>query len=273
MILLCVHGYPLFAQELYPYTEPASNMPSRSVSVKYSVMTEKGVHTGNKILQRHSPEVMLGLNKNWMVHGAVSFSNMHQPGFTFESARMYAKYRFLSMDGVHKHFRMAAFSAGSYSRNHLDHNELNIMGDQSGVQAGLIATQLLNRTAISATGSYMEILDGDRWNKIYPQVHAFRAFHYSLSAGYLLFPIEYRDYDQTNVNLYAELLGSRNLDYPAEKYFIDMAPSIQFIFKSVGKLNIGYRFQLAGDIYRLSERSFMISYEHIFLNALRRKRS
>lgn len=248
-------------------------MPAHSISLKHGAMFEKGVHTGNKILQRHSPEIMLGLNKNWMVHGAVTFSNMHQPGFIFESARFYAKYRFLSKDGVHRHFRMAAFGAGSYSRNHLDHNELNILGDQSGVQVGLIATQLLNRTAVSATGSFVEILDGDRWNKIYPPPYAFQALNYSVSAGYLLFPVEYKNYDQTNVNLYAELLGSRNLDYPAEKYFIDLAPSIQFIFKSVGKLNIGYRFQLAGDIYRLSERSFMISYEHILLNALRKKRS
>ncbi len=85
---------------------------------------------------------MFGLNKNWMVHAAVSVSDMHEEKFIFESLRLYAKYRFLSIDDVHKHFRMAAFGAASYSRNHLDHNEINLMGDQSGVQAGLIATQL-----------------------------------------------------------------------------------------------------------------------------------
>lgn len=260
------------AQELFPYSEPASNMPAHSISIRHGVMLERGVHTGTKILQRHTPEIMFGVNRKWMLHAAASFSDMHQESFIFESARVYAKYRFLSEDGVHRHFRMAAFAAGSYSRNHLDHNELNLMGDQTGVQAGLIATQLLNRVAFSATGSVIEILNKDRWNKIFPQPYSWRALNYSLSAGYLLFPVVYRNYDQTNVNLYAELLGSRNLEWPSEKFFIDLAPSVQLIFKSTGKLNLGYRFQLTGDIYRLAEKSFMISYEHIFLNALRRKK-
>jgi hypothetical protein len=96
--------------------------------------------------------------------------------------------------------------------------------------------------------------------------------NYSLSAGFLLFPLEYTDYNQTNVNLYAELLGSRNINFPSERYYVDLAPSIQFIFNSTSKLNLGYRFQLSGDIDRMANKSFMISYEYIFLNALRKKK-
>jgi hypothetical protein len=103
--------------------------------------------------------------------------------------------------------------------------------------------------------------------------YAWQAVQYSLSAGYLLLPFRYRSYNQTNVNLYAELLGSRNLGVPAETYFVDLAPSIQFIFSSTAKLNLGYRFQLSGNINRLANRSVMVSYEHIFLNALRKKKS
>lgn len=260
------------AQELYPYTEPASNMPSGSISLKLTSMFEKGVHSST-LMQRHMPEVMLGLNKKWMVHGALTFSNMHQRQLAWEGARVYAKYRFLSVDDVHKHFRMAAFGAAAYSRAHLDHNELNLMGDHSGVQYGLIATQLSNKFAFSGTGSILEVINRERWIKNDTSAYAFRAFQYSLSAGFLLLPVTYRDYDQTNVNLYAELLGSRNLNFTKEKYFVDLAPSIQAIFRSTGKLSVGYRFQLAGDVYRLSKRSFMISYEHILLNALRHKKT
>lgn len=260
----------LFAQELYPYAEPASNMPAKSFSLKNASMFERGVHS-NRILQRHMQEAMFGLNKEWMVHVGTTLSDMHSSAFKFESARIYAKYRFLSNDKVHQHFRMAAFGAASYSRNHLDHNEINLMGDQSGVQLGLIATQLWNKFAVSATGSWVEVLDKERNNKITPQQFAFRAAQYSLSAGYLLFPLEYSSYDQTNVNLYVELLGNRNINFPAEKYFVDLAPSVQFIFNSTSKLNIGHRFQLSGDIYRLANKSYMISYEHIFLNALKKK--
>ncbi len=165
-----------------------------------------------------------------------------------------------------------SFFPKSYcSRNHLDHNEINLMGDHSGVEIGLIATQLWNKIAISGTGSYAEVLDKERWDKVHQGHYAFKAFKYTFSAGYLLFPLEYTDYKQTNVNLYAELLGSRNVDFDLEKYYLDLAPAIQFIFNSTSKLNLGYKFQLSSDIYRLSKKGFMLSFEHTFLNAFQKK--
>ncbi len=235
-------------------------------------MVERDLHD-DRLMQRHMPEIMFGLNKTWMVHAGLNFSNMHQNKLIWEAVKTYAKWRFLSIDDVHKHFRMAAFGSAVYSRNNLEHNEINLpQGDQSGVQAGLIATQLSNKLAISASGSWNEVLDKKRSSKTYDQVYAFRALNYSLSAGFLLFPLEYTDYNQTNVNLYAELLGSRNINFPSERYYVDLAPSVQFIFNSTSKLNLGYRFQLSGDITRMAEKSFMLSYEYIFLNALRKKK-
>ena len=267
-LLFIIH---LNAQELYPYTESASNMPSKSLSLKLSAMFGKGLHS-DRILQRYTPEVMFGFNKKWMVHTSISFSDMHKNSFYFESARLYAKYRFLSIDDVHKHFRMAAFGVASYSRNHLDHNEINLSGDQSGVQAGIIATQLWNKLAISGTVSATEVLDEERGKETVVPIYAFQSLNYSLSAGYLLLPVEYTSYKQTNLNLYVELLGGRNLDYDLEKYYVDLAPAIQLIFNSTSKLNLGYRFQLKSDIYRLMKNNFMISFEYIFLNALRNKK-
>ena len=257
-------------QELFPYTEPASNMPAKSMSLKMGAMLGKGVH-GNGIDQRYTPEVMFGLSKKWMVHAAFTFSNMYESFYYYESARVYAKYRFLSNDDVHKHFRMAAFATAAYSRNHLQHNELNLMGDHSGIQAGLIATQLWNKLAVSGTASIVEVLDEKRNDK--PQEYAFQSLNYSLSAGYLVLPREYTDYNQTNLNIYAELLGGQNLDWEYEKYYLDLAPSLQLIFKSTSKLNLGYRFQLKSDIYRNMKNSWMLSYEYIFLNALKKRSS
>lgn len=258
------------AQELYPFTEPASNMPSKSMSLKMGAMYGKGIDD-NRIEQRYTPEVMFGLSKKWMVHGAITFSNMYEKSLYYESARIYAKYRFLSNDDVHKHFRMAAFATAAYSRNQLQHNELNLMGDHSGVQAGIIATQLWNKLAVSATISETEVFDWKRANEDWSKQYAFEALNYSLSAGYLVFPLEYKDYDQTNLNIYAELLGGRNLDWKYEKQFLDLATSMQLIFKSTSKLNLGYRFQLKSDIYRNMKNSWMITYERIFLNALKKR--
>jgi hypothetical protein len=87
-----------------------------------------------------------------------------------------------------------------------------------------------------------------------------------------MLPVEYKDYSQTNLNLYVELLGGRNINFPDEKYFVDLAPAVQAIFNSTAKLSAGYRFQLSSDIYRLTKNSFMVSFEYLFLNALRKKR-
>lgn len=270
--ILILFTIKLNAQELYVFSEPASNMPGKSLSLKLGTMYGKGVHS-KRILQRYMPEVMFGLNKNWMVHTSATFSDMHQPAFIFESARLYAKWRFLSVDDLHKHFRLAAFGAATYSRNHLDHNEINLMGgDQSGVQAGLIATQLWNKLAVSGTVSLNEIIDKERRKKLSPEQYAFSSVNYSISAGYLVLPKEYTSYKQTNLNLYFEILGSKNLNWTEDKYYVDFAPAIQLIFNSNSKLNMGYRFQVAGDIYRLMDKSFSISFEHTFLNALKKKR-
>src|SRR4030095_4874900 len=270
LLLSVVLASITYSQELFPFTEPASNMPAKSMSLKMSAMLGKGVH-GNRLEQRYSPEVMFGISKKWMLHAGLTLSNMYENFYYYESARIYAKYRFLSKDDVHKHFRMAAFATAAYSRNQLQHNELNLMGDHSGVQAGLIATQLWNKLAVSGTASIIEVFDEARDNK--PQEYAFQTLSYSLSAGDLVLPFDYKNYNQTNLNIYAELLGGRNLDWEYEKYYLDLAPSVQLIFKSTSKLNLGYRFQLKSDIYRNMKNSWMISYEYIFLNALRKKSS
>jgi hypothetical protein len=247
-------------------------MPANSVSVKLSGMFANDNHSSS-ILQRYTPEVMVGLSRKTMIHGTVTLSNMHQDKFIFESARIYAKWRFLSVDDVHKHFRMAAFGALSYNRNHLNFNEINLNGDQGGAQVGLIATQLWNRLAVSGTISINEVLHKYRLDDFHSPLHTFEAFNYSISSGYLVLPFEYKDYRQTNLNLYLELLGGINLDWPQEKYYVDLAPAVQVILNSTDKLNFGYRFQLAGDIYRMANRSIMISYEHIFLNVRKKKKA
>lgn len=267
--LLLILANHLQSQELYVFSEPASNMPAKSISGKYSGKFLKGLHS-DRIEQRHTAEVMLGLNKKWMVHGVATFSDMYSSNVRWESVRFYAKYRFLSFDEVHRHFRMAAFFQASHSRNRPYYDELSLEGDQSGLQAGIIATQLVNKLAVSATVSNVQLLQGTRFNDKNPQLYPYQALDYSLSAGYLLLPRSYNSYKQTNLNLYVELLGQRT--YDLDYYYVDLAPAIQLIFNSNAKLNIGYRWQLGSDMHRMSDRSWMISFERTFLNALKSRR-
>lgn len=258
------------AQELYVFTEPASNMPAHSISVK---MTDHFV-TNDNIYSRFShrimPQIMIGISKRFMFHIGGTIGNMHTTDFRYESVNFYAKYRFLSNDEIHKHFRMAVFVDAAATKALFHYDEITLMGDKSGIEAGIIATQLWNKIALSGTISHTQVVDKSRNNKvIYVPSRMYQAMNYSLSGGILLFPKEYTDYKQTNVNLYAALLAQQTLDI--KKHFVDLAPAVQFIFNSNAKLNIGYRFQVSGNMQRMATNSWLVSFERTFLNAIRKK--
>jgi hypothetical protein len=256
-----------YAQELYVFTEPASNMPARSLSVKYTAKMLHGDHSG-RFEQRHTPELMFGLNKRIMIHGVTTFSDMYSSNVRWESARLYGKYRFYSDDDVHRHFRMAAFAELSHSVNEPQYDELSLEGDYSGWQGGVIFTQLIKKLAISSTVSYLHATSVKNENSTtIPD----KAFNYTLSAGYLVFPMSYSSYNQLNFNVYAELLGQQALN--GKGAFIDFAPAIQFIINSTAKLNLGYRTQLGStSMHRMSNDSWLVAFEYTFLNALKRKK-
>lgn len=260
----------IFGQELYVFTEPASNMPAKSIFVKTAGRFSSTSQRYDRFTQRYTPEVMLGISKKLMVHVGGTFSNMHTQELTGESIFLYSKYRFLSVDDVHTHFRMAAFVNASKSFVPFHNEDVSLMGDKTGVEAGVIATQLWHKFALSGTVSHAQLLDESRYNKIiYVPSRIYKAMSYSLSAGYLLFPREYKDYKQLNVNLYTEVLAQQTLD--RKRNYIDLAPAVQFIINSNSKINIGYRFQIAGNIERMTQNYLLVSFERAFLNALKKK--
>ena len=254
------------AQELYVFTDPASNNPAHSLSAKISHQLAGRNSANGRVSHRVVPEVYIGVSKNLMLRASAGFANMHTTDFRFESLGFYAKYRFLSKDELHRHFRMAAFVEGSHTRAPFHFDEISLMGDKSGVEAGLIATQLWNKFALSTTLSHTQVLDASRKSDvIYVPSRDYQALNFSLSGGYLLLPRVYTDYRQTNLNLYLELLGQRTLD--KGRYYIDLAPAIQFIFNSNAKLNIGRRMQLGSDMDRMAANTWLLSFERTFLNA------
>lgn len=263
-LLLMLLGYSsLHTQELYVFSDPASNVPAGSVVAK----AFSQIGNRNPLPLRFGAELMAGINKKLMLRAGTSASNMMQPGVKWEAAYLYGKYRFLSNDEVHAHFRMAAFAELGYSRNRSMFDEINIQGDVSGLQAGLVATQLKNKTALSATLAYLEAFRKEPLTDMTGSV-ASKALGYSLSAGTLVLPRVYKNYDQLNFNLYAEVLGQKALDSKA--WFVDLAPAMQFIIKSNTKLNFGYRFQLDGNASRFNRNMFVLGMEHTFFNALKK---
>ncbi|MFT4023716.1 MAG: hypothetical protein QM664_08035 [Flavihumibacter sp.] len=264
LLLLLGSSFALHAQELYVFSEPASNIPAYSATAKLTARYSR--NNAGTVFQRYNPEWMMGLNKTVMLKTSLSFSDVYAGRFRWESAKAYVKWRFLSNDGIHRHFRLAAFADIAYSRNkEMYYDEMNLDGDNSGVQAGLVGTQLLGKLAVSATAGMMQYL-GTRAGHQHTR-HDYSNLSYSVSAGYLLFPRSYTGYNQTNLNLYVEALGAKGLQ--AGLYYLDIAPAVQLIFASKTKLNLGLRHQLTGDMFRIADNNYFISLETSFLNILK----
>lgn len=252
----------LKAQELFVYSEPASNMAAKSIGARLTnnLMREVGTEKYN---YHFLPEVMWGVSKRLMIHAEGFLSNRGNK-FEAEGASLYIKYRFYSRDEVHSHFRMAAFVRGSYNNSDIHQQAIDLNGHNSGYEAGMIATKLMNKIALSVTGSFLHATDNAAGNKFQYGDKKRDAASYSFSAGKLMLPKNYTDYKQTNLNAMIELLGQANLN--GARSYLDIAPSIQFIFLSKMRLDLGYRFAVVNDLARTAEKGFLLRFEYNFFN-------
>lgn len=247
------------AQELFVFTEPASNMPAKTAGIRLTsnIMTRQMPGAPDYQLL---PEVMFGVNKNLMLHGEGYVSNSSGAS-RVEGGGVYAKYRFYTTDKMYRHFRMAAFGRiGSTSVNRMQ-EEIETNGLQKGYELGWIGTQLLHRQAISASVSIEQVLGSSRKTGMPGE-----AVNYSLSTGRLLYPSSYKRYGQLNFNLMVEVLGQHSLDN--SKSFLDVAPAVQFIINSQTRIDLGYRQQLYSTMTRTSANSFLVRFEHTLFNVL-----
>lgn len=263
ILLMTVPVAGVAAQELFVFSEPASNMPANSVGLRASnwLMNEEA----SSALNYHFiPELMWGVNKRLMLHAEGFFSNRNRR-FVAEGAGVYGKYRFYSHDEVHRHFRAAAFARLSINNADIHQEEIEINGHNSGYELGLIGTQLLHKTALSLSASFEQATDNSRGNE-FPQAQSRQALNYVVSAGHLLYPKKYTGYGQTNINAMVELIGQ----YQPEqgRAFVDIAPAIQIIINSQTRVDLAYKHQLAGNMLRTAPNGLMIRVEHLLFNVL-----
>jgi hypothetical protein len=210
------------------------------------------------------PGIRVGVSKKLMIQGAAFFSNRVKQ-LKGEGGNLYAKYRFLSNDAVQKHFRMAAFGTMSFNNSDIHQEEINMYGHNTGFEAGIVATQLLHKVALSYSLSFVKALDNGNNNKYLYGLKNSKAINYSFSIGKLMLPEEYRDYRQTNVNLMVEIVSQVNTG--SGKYYVDIAPSVQLIFNSESRIDIGYKKQASSNLSRTAPNGFFIRIEHNFFNA------
>lgn len=263
-LLLCLLS-PLFskAQELFVYTEPASNMAAKSIGVRIDQSLVKDLHKGKGQTSYHLvPRVMWGISRKFMFHANAFTSNM-DGRFNISGGSFYLKYRFLSSDDIHKHFRLAAYGQYSFNNSRIHEYSINLDGHNSGYEGGLIATKLVNKLALSASVSWMYASDnGKQKFRFGNQLR--NAMGYSLSTGLLVLPKEYTSYRQTNLNLMVEFLGQVNA-HNGYGWF-DIAPSLQLIFNSRARLDFGYRIPLVKKLLRYSAEGALLRLEYNFYN-------
>ncbi len=253
------------AQELFTYTEPASNMASKSIGIRMSNYLMKE-NASNRINYHLMPEVMVGVSKAFMVHGT-SFLSNRSNRLVSEGGMLYMKYRFYSIDEVHSHFRLAAVARASINNTDVHQPAIDLIGHNSGYEAGLIATKLIEKVALSAGSSFLYATDNRKNNKFVYGNNNRTAIGYTLSAGKLLLPKAYTSFRQTNVNAMLEFLGQTNLN--TGNSFLDAAPSIQFILLSKMRLDFGYRFPIVNKLSRTADTGFLLRFEYNFFNAFR----
>jgi len=226
---------PIYAQELFPMTEPASAIPKGTLGIRFFSESYNEV---DRMRNLFALRLMYGLTPRWVIEATPTVSNHHNsqlpPEFPvhntpqigvdhpylFNGVDFYTKYRFLSLDGQNSHFRAAVYGEYSVLKVAHDEAEPTLLDDNSGWGAGLIATYLKNHFAASFTGGIIIpfVYKGDVPDQIpgLPGVPATvtygKAYNYSLSLGYLLYPASYTSYRQTNWNVYMEFIGK---DYAA----------------------------------------------------------
>jgi hypothetical protein len=256
---LLVVACPVFSQELYVNTEPASNMATNSLGIR--VEDQGYFKPGYK--DRATLELMYGASRRLMLHGSLYESDYYQNQSHFEGGSIYAKYRFLSIDSVQKHFRGAFFTKVSSINNPVVNQEITLEGDNSGLQSGVVFTQLLHKLALSGSVSYLHDWDNAGGYDV-PVGYAKNAIAYTLSSGYLLLPKAYTSYNQLNVNVYAELLGKTNPGY--RQSYLDAAPAIQLIFNSLIRVDFSYRVPLYNSMERNTAHMYLIRLEYNLFN-------
>ena len=303
IFLFCLnvsHGY---SQELFPHVEPASNIPAGVLGVR---VINEFYDEVDVLRSMQSFRLMWGFNPKLMFSQSYTFGNHHgnklpedfiandgrigihthgidkgiEYPYRFENLNNSLKYRFLSLDGKNEHFRVAAnFDFAIGSRAH-DEAEPSFQGDNSGLGAGITATLLKNKFAVSLNGNVIMPHKYSQSGIQTIEIQYGNALNYNLSMGYLLLPRKYKSFKQTNINLYVEFIGKIYeaaeievdnqsvliADVPGlEKgKYIEIRPSIQFIIHSNTRIDFSIAKPVMNMSYVRTYPAYYFNLQHYF---------
>lgn len=314
ILLLCLTGNTLSAQELFPNSEPASTVPKGVLGIRQVNETYKEVNIYRNLFALRgmygiTPKLTLMVTGSVSNHHDVNFppnlvfhthngsqtiygTGQFQRGivypYKFTGVYMLAKYRVFTSDGENSHFRIALYADWSNVKAAHDESEPNLLDDTKGYGGGFILTALKNRLAVSLTsggiipGSYRGFSPDSLGGPLIPtEIKYGKAIKYSLSFGYLFLPFRYKNYKQTNLNLYMELIGKSYQGATVYQYgglvqvpvqtpllqsghYLEVHPAVQFIFNSNLRIDISSGFPLLGKSYTRFYPVYMIALQRYF---------
>jgi hypothetical protein len=308
-----------WAQELYILNEPASSVPKGVVGLRAFSQNYKEYNTTRSL---HALRLMYGATAKLSLMATASFSNHHdrklpkdlinhthignqtnhytaaikrgvEYPLLFNGVYLFAKYRFLTRDQQHQHFRMAAYADWSNVGVAHDEAEPNLMDDTGGYGFGIISTWLKNRFAASLTAgfikpeAYSEMQRDMTGGPDLPTTIQYgNAIRYNLSLGYRLLPKKYEGYEQVNWNVYIELIGKtydaasvvqNGAEITAQTSalkkgsYVEIYPGIQRILNSNTRIEFCYGFELIGYSYVHFTPVWTVAIQRYFYNKSKRK--
>lgn len=293
--LLIISAIRSEAQELFIHAEPASTLPKNLFSVRYGLETYEDEYIRR---QWHALRFMYGITSKLSLTATMSasnhhaerfpdnpwayFQNHHGSGFSknyplrFEGFHFFGKYKLFSLDEKNGHIRIAAFGEASQTLSAHDEAEPNLMGDNAGFGGGIIATKLIKKLAISATAGIIKPITYKEPDKNMT-FQSGDATYFMISAGYLLYPLQYKSYKDLNINIYLEALYKEyqagalyiereyeNLDvfpYLREGKYLEIRPGLQFIMDSKNRLDLSFAVTAYGNTFIRNNPTVFIGYQ------------
>ncbi len=314
LLLFCVGKEHAVAQELFIQAEAASTLPKNAVAIRLLGETFQEAGDQKYLL---ALRLMYGVSPKLSVYASAVSSNHHGKrlpfnfiqhthggngtryfagqvprgipyAFNLNGLHLYAKYRLLTFDHWHGHLRVAVYGEWSHLTNVHDEAEPELFEDTPGWGTGLIATYLKNKLALSITSGCMfprtyTGLENNRFSSAPPKVIDLEygnAQFLLFSAGYLVSPKVYSDYNQSNWNVYTEILCKR---YAAAKVYRDGLPianesrflqqgayveaylGLQHIIESKMRLDLSVGFNLVNRSYLHFYPIVCLALQHYFL--------
>ena len=291
LVIILIFVHTSYSQELYIVSHPAANLSKNRIELRNNIM---GYDNFN--YYHNSFEINYGILGNLTLYNNIFYTLDNGYSFVgnYEGT---VRYRFLDIDKKNYHLRFAAQSGALIPVNeqpivsgeieyelHPGHvvkyydfaNDITVPSvdfhttDNYTIKNDIIVTNLIKKFAITGEmGFNVNIPKNDFKFGNY--------FDWSLAMGYLLFPKEYKSYDDVNINLYSEskayyFYKNKFLGSEISKsggFRLDTYIGVQAIFLSSIMTELSYKIPVHSNEYaetQIGERSnaLLISLRYLF---------